>query len=675
MQRLAAVAGERWDAVARARRALSRAGRASSTARPRPPQPVARPAPKPPRDARPTRLSVTEIEHWLRDPYTIYAKHILRLRELDAVDLGAGRRRPRHRHPWRASASSPQTFAQALPADPLGELLALGRKHFAALEDFPEARAFWWPRFLRIARWFAGWERERRAASSQTVHAEIRGEIEIPLGERTFTLRARADRIERLADGSYAILDYKTGQVPTEKQVRIGLSPQLTLEAAILRAGGFPASRRGRRSPSSSMCRSRAAIPPARQKPIDFKDGEPDADADHALRKLTAVATRFEDPAHSPTARAFARCGRPRYGDYDHLARVQGMVAAGGDEDEEVRMSKRRAVSRRRAGSASTRRPIPRAVGLGLRQCRLGQDLRAGAARDPAAARAASTRERSSASPSPRPPPPTWRTACSTRWRAGPRSTMPRSTRRSARPATRAPDASAARAARRLFALALETPGGLKVQTIHAFCTRLLQQFPFEANVAARFRCSTTRPNAAARRDQPRRAARRRGRRRTARSAARSRSRSRRRRTRRFRDVVGEAIRKRDEVMAWIEQRRRRRRRDRRAVRRARHRAGRHDRATSRPRSSSGADRCRPNGRPWPRSLRAGLEDRRRPGGAACAAAGARPARNAPRTTQRSSARRRLEPRADHRHRAAIRDRHPALHQRLRRGAGGVSAR
>src|SRR4051795_7774032 len=41
--------------------------------------------------------------------------------------------------------------------------------------------------------------------------------------------------------------------------------------------------------------------------------------------------------------------------------------------------------------------------------------------------------------------------------------------------------------ARRLFAHALDTPGGLKVQTIHAFCTRLLHQFPFEANVAARF--------------------------------------------------------------------------------------------------------------------------------------------------------------------------------------------
>jgi ATP-dependent helicase/nuclease subunit A len=49
------------------------------------------------------------------------------------------------------------------------------------------------------------------------------------------------------------------------------------------------------------------------------------------------------------------------------------------------------------------------------------------------------------------------------------------------------PDAGLRARARRLFARALETPGGLKVQTIHAFCTQLLHQFPFEANVAARF--------------------------------------------------------------------------------------------------------------------------------------------------------------------------------------------
>src|SRR3984957_13983341 len=49
------------------------------------------------------------------------------------------------------------------------------------------------------------------------------------------------------------------------------------------------------------------------------------------------------------------------------------------------------------------------------------------------------------------------------------------------------PDRNLRKVARELFARALETPGGLKVQTIHALCTRLLQQFPFEANVPARF--------------------------------------------------------------------------------------------------------------------------------------------------------------------------------------------
>jgi ATP-dependent helicase/nuclease subunit A len=50
-----------------------------------------------------------------------------------------------------------------------------------------------------------------------------------------------------------------------------------------------------------------------------------------------------------------------------------------------------------------------------------------------------------------------------------------------------APDEKLRTRARRLFALALETPGGLKVQTIHAFCTSLLHQFPFEADAGAGF--------------------------------------------------------------------------------------------------------------------------------------------------------------------------------------------
>jgi ATP-dependent helicase/nuclease subunit A len=52
---------------------------------------------------------------------------------------------------------------------------------------------------------------------------------------------------------------------------------------------------------------------------------------------------------------------------------------------------------------------------------------------------------------------------------------------------TQASDSARRAHARRLFALALDTPGGLKVQTIHAFCSQLLHQFPFEGNVAAKF--------------------------------------------------------------------------------------------------------------------------------------------------------------------------------------------
>src|SRR5262249_60221815 len=131
------------------------------------------------------------------------------------------------------------TFGAALPADPTDALNEIGRKHFGALDEYPEARAFWWPRFRRIARWVGGWERVRRA-NLATLTTEVQGKIDISLGERVFSLRARADRIERLAEGRYAILEYKTGQGPSGKQGRLGVSPQLTLEAAILRRGGIP---------------------------------------------------------------------------------------------------------------------------------------------------------------------------------------------------------------------------------------------------------------------------------------------------------------------------------------------------------------------------------------------------------------------------------------------------
>jgi ATP-dependent helicase/nuclease subunit B len=327
MQRLAAVAGSRWaDVKARGERYVHWARKLDDPIRH---TPIAKPAPKPPREARPLALSVTDIEHWLRDPYTIYAKYILRLRELEAVDLEPGAA-DRGSIIHGALSEFTKTFAAALPADPARELLAIGARHFKAIEDYPEARAFWWPRFERIARWFAAWEQERRAAM-KALAAETQGKIDIALDGRTLTLRTRADRIEKLLDGSYAILDYKTGQVPTEKQVRAGVAPQLTLEAAILREGGFPELPAGAVSELVYVS-LRGGATAGQAEPIDFKNGDADHHAAQALAKLRTLATRFEDE-QQPYRPLVLSMWRSRYGTYDHLARVKEW-SVGGEEEE-----------------------------------------------------------------------------------------------------------------------------------------------------------------------------------------------------------------------------------------------------------------------------------------------------------------------------------------------------
>ena len=330
VQRLAAVAGEqRWEQAREKGRTYLAWAR--SLDHPAEIKRIDKPAPRPPRAARPTALSVTEIENWLRDPYTIYAKHILKLRELDAVDLPPGAA-DRGIVIHGALSEFTKTFAAALPADPAAALIEIGARHFATLDDYPEARAFWWPRFQRIAHWFAGWETRRRALV-KTVKAETSGQIEIPLGERVFTLRGRADRIEELAGGGHAILDYKTGQVPTEKQVRIGVSPQLTLEAAILRGGGFRDIAADASVTELVYVALKGGEPAGEERPIEFKEGDADSHARRALEKLQAVAARFEDE-QQPYLPLVLSMWKNRYGTYDHLSRVKEWSVGGTDEED-----------------------------------------------------------------------------------------------------------------------------------------------------------------------------------------------------------------------------------------------------------------------------------------------------------------------------------------------------
>ncbi|MBC9878051.1 double-strand break repair protein AddB [Bradyrhizobium sp. INPA01-394B] len=333
LHRLEAVAGEAlWTAAVRAgERYVQFAG---ALDQPDKVEPIKQPEPRPPRATRPLKMSVTAIEDWLRDPYTIYARHILRLAALDPVDMplsAADRGSAIH----DAIGEFTETYATRLPDDPARVLRAIGEKHFAPLMERPEARALWWPRFQRIAQWFGEWETARRDAI-EAITAETRGEISIKLDhQRSFTLSARADRIERRQGGGYAILDYKTGQPPSGKQVRMGLSPQLTLEAAILREGGFPDIDAGASVSQLVYVRLSGNNPPGEERILElkYKPGDepqpPDIAAAEARAKLEALIRAF-DNENQPYTSLNLPMWSNRYGAYDDLARIKEWSAAGG---------------------------------------------------------------------------------------------------------------------------------------------------------------------------------------------------------------------------------------------------------------------------------------------------------------------------------------------------------
>lgn len=330
VQRLAAVAGEAlWKgALARGEKYLVYARMLDE---PDKSERIKMPAPTPPLAARPKQLSVTDIENWLRDPYTIYAKHVLRLLPLGNIDTPPGAA-DRGTIIHGAVGDFAQKFPDKLPEDALSQMLALGAKHFAELEDFPDAKAFWWPRFLRIARWLTETFEPARRAGLKALYAERYVKLAIPLGAGSFTLTARADRVEQLSDGSFAILDFKTGKPPTDSQVQSGLSPQLTLEAAMLRGGAFNGIPKGAGVSQLVYVALQGGDPAGEERIVKFKDSDANAQADNALKRLTGVAAKFAElkTAYRPLAHPM---WKTHYGDYDHLARVKEWSLTGGTDE------------------------------------------------------------------------------------------------------------------------------------------------------------------------------------------------------------------------------------------------------------------------------------------------------------------------------------------------------
>lgn len=199
--------------------------------------PFGKPKAKPPVVARPTRFSVSAVEKLIRDPYAVYASKILRLNPLPPVAQQADAALRGTLFHESISAWNQIQSAQ-VAVDSLNLLIEQGRITFAPLMSDPEVASFWWPRFCRMAAWLVDQEFEFRK-SAKGIFAETEGLLEFDVNGVVYSLYARADRIDVLDNGKARIIDYKTGAVPSVKQVMSGMKPQLPLEAAILALQGF----------------------------------------------------------------------------------------------------------------------------------------------------------------------------------------------------------------------------------------------------------------------------------------------------------------------------------------------------------------------------------------------------------------------------------------------------
>lgn len=289
-----------------------------------------RPAPKPPVDRRPRQLPVTGVERWVRDPYAVYARYVLNLRQMDRPGQSAealARGQAVHKAVERLTLAWPDTLPDDCETE-IHDLLQHELKDHG-FEDAAMAREG--PLARNCARWLAGFEMRRRAKGIQIkVEEEVELTFAAPAGP--FVLTAKADRIELSATGA-AVLDFKTGAAPSAKQVKSGFAPQLTLTGAILAEAGLKDSGPvepeeltyvrvvGRKVPGEAAVRASGA--------------EAAELSMAALAGLKARVARFDDQATPYLSWVAPQFMGNFGGNYDHLARVWEWHVAGAEGEPE----------------------------------------------------------------------------------------------------------------------------------------------------------------------------------------------------------------------------------------------------------------------------------------------------------------------------------------------------
>jgi len=324
--RLKAMTGARWvedeALIALARR----------IDRPDAPAPLYRaPAPCPPASARPTRIAVTDVDRLRADPYGFYAARILRLSTLEAVDADPG-------PAWRGTRAHDvlERWMTEGSGDP-ARLAALAREMIGAASAHPLLRALWQPRLLAALDWVAAEVAAQAEAGRIILFGEQWGEI----ARGGITLTGKPDRVDRLADGSIAIVDYKSGATASVRQVEAGFSLQLGLLGLIARDGGFAQVPAG--TPVSGFEYWKLAK--AQNGEFGFKRPITDPAGAHKRivteRFLPMVEGFFDEAAArwltgDEPFHARPHSDAPVFTDYDQLMRLDEWFARGGAGDSEA---------------------------------------------------------------------------------------------------------------------------------------------------------------------------------------------------------------------------------------------------------------------------------------------------------------------------------------------------
>lgn len=295
-----------------------------------PVRPAERPNPKPPVAIRPTQLSVTEIERLIRDPYAIFARHVLDVQPVDPIGGEPGAA-DKGNIIHDALAEFLSTWTGPFDETAVSSLIEIGEELFEPLTAFPAVRALWWPRFQRIAKGFVAYEASR-SPNVETRYLEVGGGVDLKLPGFDFRLKGRADRIDMMTNGTIGILDYKTGQVPSQKQVEALLAPQLPLEAAMIRRSGFKDVPGDRPISEFLYLQLKGGTDPVNEVSCSPKERDVSELAEDAWSRLENLIAHYAKPDSGYLSRARVMKERDTNGPYDHLARVAEWSTSGEDD-------------------------------------------------------------------------------------------------------------------------------------------------------------------------------------------------------------------------------------------------------------------------------------------------------------------------------------------------------